>query len=163
MVLWMFHAVVFPELWSRGLFVIFNRRDVYATPIPCLQYPKSDLPKLASKRVGLALLVGLTAFSIGAAVQRSEPVRFVDVTAAAGIRFHHDAGHSPEKYLVETMGSGCAFLDYDQDGLLDIFFVNGGPTPAYQAGSTLRNALYHSRGDGTFTEVTEAAGIRSNA
>src|SRR6185295_12717979 len=57
-------------------------------------------------------------------------VTFVDVTMESGVQFLHDNAVSKEKYLVETMGSGCAFLDFDQDGFLDIFFVNGGPTPA---------------------------------
>src|SRR5206468_745453 len=63
---------------------------------------------------------------------------------------------------VETMGSGCAFLDYDQDGFLDIFFVNGGPTPAYQPVQPLRNALYHSEGNGHFVDVTSKSGVGAN-
>ena len=90
------------------------------------------------------------------------PSTFVDVTAHAGIRFRHDNAHSAEKYLVETMGSGCAFLDYDQDGFLDIFFVNGGETPAYHPATLPQNALYRSNGDGTFTETTMQAGVGRN-
>lgn len=87
---------------------------------------------------------------------------FTDVTSEAGIRFVHDNAKSEEKYLVETMGSGCAFFDYDQDGRLDIFFVNGGGTPAYRPETVPKNALYRSHGDGTFTEVTGQAGVASN-
>ena len=87
---------------------------------------------------------------------------FTDVTQEAGIRFVHDNARSEEKYLVETMGSGCAFLDYDQDGFLDVFFVNGGQTPAYQPKNVQKNALYRSNGDGTFAEVTAKAGVGSN-
>ncbi|MCI0620089.1 MAG: CRTAC1 family protein [Acidobacteria bacterium] len=87
---------------------------------------------------------------------------FVANTEQAGIRFKHESAASAEKYLVETIGSGCAFLDYDQDGFLDVFFVNGGPTPAYQPAIPPCNSLYRSRGDGTFTEVTERAGLSKN-
>jgi hypothetical protein len=88
--------------------------------------------------------------------------RFVEVTAQAGIRFKHDNAASAEKYLVETIGSGCAFLDYDQDGYLDIFFVNGGQTPAYEPAIPPYNALYRSQGDGKFIEVTQKAGLGKN-
>ena len=87
---------------------------------------------------------------------------FVDVTDEAGIRFEHSNAKSEEKYLVETMGSGCAFLDYNQDGFLDVFFVNGGPTPSYRPEKAPKNALYRSNGDGTFAEVTAEAGVGSN-
>ena len=87
---------------------------------------------------------------------------FTDVTDEAGIRFVHDNAKSEEKYLVETMGSGCAFWDYDQDGRLDVFFVNGGRTPAYRPEKEPGNALYRSNRNGTFTEVTRQAGVASN-
>src|SRR6266571_5707859 len=63
-------------------------------------------------------------------------VRFTDVTAAAGIRFHHVNGAEGNKYMPETMGSGCAFIDYDNDGWQDLLLINGEPWSGVQAGST---------------------------
>ncbi len=83
----------------------------------------------------------------------SQPL-FVDVTAKAGITFVHKSGASPEKFMVETFGSGVAWIDYDNDGFPDLYFVNGAPGAA--------NALYHNNKDGTFTDVTERAGVAAN-
>src|SRR5437764_4043441 len=85
--------------------------------------------------------------------------RFVDVSRAAGITFEHDNAASPEKYLIETMGSGCGWIDYDQNGLLDLYLVNGAATKVYTPQQPLRSALYHNNGDGTFTDVTAKAGV----
>ena len=66
---------------------------------------------------------------------------------------------TPQRYLPETVGAGCAFLDYDNDGWLDIYLVNSGPCDFYQPAQPLRNALYKNNRDGTFTDVTRAAGV----
>lgn len=87
------------------------------------------------------------------------PVTFVDVASHAGITFRHDNAASPEKYLIETMGSGCAWIDYDQNGLLDLYLVNGAATRVYTSKQALRSALYRNNGDGTFTDVTANAGV----
>jgi len=85
-------------------------------------------------------------------------VHFEDVTRAAGIHFVHNNGAFGKKWLPETMGSGVAFLDYDNDGWQDILFVNGADWPGHgQRRSTL--ALYHNDHDGTFTDVTQKAGL----
>jgi len=86
-------------------------------------------------------------------------VRFVDVTQAAGITFRHDNAASAEKFLIETMGSGCGWIDYDQDGLLDLYLVNSAATSVYKPPHPLRSALYRNNGDGTFTDVTLKAGV----
>src|SRR5882672_8285517 len=89
-------------------------------------------------------------------------VTFTDVTSAAGIRFRHETGAFGKKYLPETMGSGCAWIDYDGDGRPDIFLVNGKAWPGHPraAGSgPSYPALYHNRGDGTFEDVTARAGL----
>jgi hypothetical protein len=86
-------------------------------------------------------------------------VTFVDVARSAGITFQHDNAASREKFLIETMGSGCGWIDFDQDGLLDFYLVNGAATNVYQPAHSLRSALYRNNGNGTFTDVTEKAGV----
>lgn len=78
---------------------------------------------------------------------------------ASGITWVHNNAMSPERYLPETVGSGCAFLDYDNDGWMDIYFVNSGPCDFYQPKAPVRNALYRNNRDGTFTDVTDQAGV----
>jgi len=79
---------------------------------------------------------------------------FVEVTAKSGITFVHKSGASPDKFMVETFGSGLAWIDYDNDGFPDLYFVNGA--------SGAPNALYHNNQDGTFTDVTARAGIAAD-
>jgi enediyne biosynthesis protein E4 len=86
-------------------------------------------------------------------------VSFVDVAHSSGISFQHDNAASPEKYLIETMGSGCGWIDYDQDGLLDLYLVNGASTRQYTPPHPLRSALYRNNGDGSFSDVTLSAGV----
>ncbi len=89
-------------------------------------------------------------------------VQFQDVTQDAGIHFHHERAVSEERLYVETMGSGVGWIDYDQDGFLDAIFVNSGYTPLFHPATPPQPALYHNNGDGTFTDVTEKAGIHSD-
>ena len=84
---------------------------------------------------------------------------FEDVARQAGITFTHDNAASPEKFLVETMGSGGGWIDYNQDGLLDLYLVNSAGTSTYKPTHPLRNALYRNNGDGSFTDVTLKAGV----
>jgi hypothetical protein len=86
-------------------------------------------------------------------------VTFVDVASLSGINFRHDNAASPEKYLIETMGSGCGWIDYDQNGLLDLYLVNGAATRVYTPKQPLRSALYRNNGDGTFSDVTAHSGV----
>jgi hypothetical protein len=86
-------------------------------------------------------------------------VRFTDIRKAAGITFLQDSTQTEEKYYLETMGTGVAWLDYDQDGLMDLYFVQSGATDAYKPARPLHSALYHNNGDGTFTDVTARAGV----
>ena len=81
--------------------------------------------------------------------------------SVSGIRWIHTAGMSDDKYLPETTGAGCAFLDYDNDGWMDIYLVNGGRADFFTPATPLRNALYRNNRDGTFTDVTDRAGVGS--
>jgi hypothetical protein len=84
--------------------------------------------------------------------------RLTDVTGSAGLNFHHNSGAYGAKFLPETMGPGCAFFDYDNDGWLDILIVNGSDWPGHRRQrSTMR--LYHNNRNGTFTDVTQRAGL----
>ena len=84
-------------------------------------------------------------------------------SSVSGITWRHVNGRSPQMYLPETVGAGCAWLDYDNDGWMDLYFVNSGACDFYNPHPSLRNALYHNNGDGTFTDVTEKAGVPGNA
>jgi len=110
-----------------------------------------------NRRAFLGGLAGLAAPLFPAAGNRLG-FQLVDVTAAAGIDFHHNSGAFGAKYLPETMGSGCAFFDYDGDGWLDLLLVNGMDWPGHKRRrSTLK--LYRNNRNGTFTDVTERAGL----
>jgi hypothetical protein len=108
--------------------------------------------------------------TVAAASARPRP-QFLDVTAKSGIRFKQEAVHTSQKYLPESMGGGVAMFDYNNDGRLDLFFVNGAqiqdpmPPGALPDKSSPRfwNRLYRNNGDGTFTDVTESAGVRGHS
>ena len=89
----------------------------------------------------------------------SGPIQFTDVTAAAGINFKHNNGAFGKKYLPETVGSGCAFIDYDNDGWQDILLINSMNWPEHKSPKKSFPALYHNNHDGTFTDVTKEAGL----
>jgi hypothetical protein len=103
----------------------------------------------------------------GEQTNKSHP-KFTDATFALGLNFRNMASHTSKKYLIETMGAGVALFDYDNDGRLDIFVVNGAPlidptpkgTIPQKTGSKYWNRLYHQKQDGTFEDVTEKAGLQ---
>ena len=115
-------------------------------------------------------VAGLLCFGSAVAWQtiRDTPGNFVDITAASGVHFQHVASHTSKKYLPETMGAGVALFDYDNDGRLDIFLVNGAPlsdptpkgTIPEKTGPMHWNRLFHQKSDGTFEDVTEKAGLQ---
>jgi hypothetical protein len=102
--------------------------------------------------ISLAIAVVLLA-----ATQPTPSVHFTDVTAAAGIKFHHNAGKAGQKYLPETMGSGVAFFDADGDGWPDILLINSKDWTPH--GRKSLPALYHNNHDGTFTDITAGSGL----
>src|SRR5215813_10718818 len=105
--------------------------------------PKASQPSRREfmKLLGAALAVTPRTW---AAQGSKSPVTFPDVATAAGIRFRHDNAASPEKYLVETMGGGCGWIDYDQNGLFDLYLVNSAATKAHKPPKPLRAALYRN-------------------
>jgi hypothetical protein len=113
----------------------------------------------------LILLAGLALHLLVAEAQTpqpaapSSPVRYTDIRQSAGITFLQDSTQTEEKYYLETMGTGVAWIDYDQDGLMDLYFVQSAATDIYKPAHPLRCALYHNNGDGTFTDVTAKAGV----
>ena len=114
--------------------------------------------------IGVALAGSFGFAGVGAprsAATAAEPaVRFTDITRPAGIDFTHVNGASPDKHLVETMGSGGLFFDYDDDGWLDIFLVDGGSLADAAVARRARHRLYRNRGGGTFEDRTAQSGIQ---
>src|SRR5712691_3560500 len=99
----------------------------------------------------LLFLLGLSLIAVG------PPALFTDVTERAGIRWTQFNGESPQRLLVESTTGGVAFIDFDQDGRLDLFLVNGGETPGGRSKAPVRNALYRNLGAGRFEDVTAKA------
>jgi enediyne biosynthesis protein E4 len=111
----------------------------------------------------LATLAVCAAAVVVLAGADNPPLQFVDVTKPAGIAFQHTNGASPDKHLAETMGSGGLFFDYDDDGWIDLFLVDGGSHADAAVASRARHRLYRNRGNGTFDDVTDRSGIRHRA
>ena len=88
-----------------------------------------------------------------------EPVEFVDVTQQSGIDFQHTNGRGGDLFVIEVKGSGVAFIDYDGDGYLDVYAVNGNNLPGGQSSTIPRNHLYRNIGDGSFVDVSLEAGV----
>jgi hypothetical protein len=125
-------------------------------PRPSAKSPLGPLSFLALAASTAGLLLPLLA----AAGPAPQAPLFEEVPPAkSGITFVHDNAMSTEHYLPETMGPGVAFLDYDDDGWMDVYIVNSGPCDFFQPRAPLRNALYRNNHDGTFADVTEKAGV----
>ena len=111
------------------------------------------------KRFGpRAIWLFATLLVVVTSLASAQQITFRDITTQAGIHFIHNNGAFGKKYLPETMGPGCAFIDYDNDGWPDIVLVNGTNWPGRPGPqSTLK--LYHNNHNGTFTDVTQRAGL----
>ena len=149
--------VVFPIVGSRfGRLAI----SVVATVCSCVVPVKTAAQSIPAK--AQAQSKNLTD------PQASVPARFVDITEKAGVHFLHQAPHTSRKYLIETMGSGVALFDCDNDGRLDLYLVNGAPyTDPEPKGSIPQktsaeywNRMYHQKLDGTFEDITEKSGLQ---
>jgi hypothetical protein len=111
------------------------------------------LRDLSAAAAGLVAPLRLSASETGL-----KPI-FVDVTDAAGITWKQFSGFSPDRYLIEIMGGGVGLFDFDNDGWLDIFLLNGGETPRGKSEKPLQNALYRNLGNGRFADVARDAGL----
>ena len=113
------------------------------------------------KRMGAASAVSLSStFPRLGPITATGDVPFELVSPeVSGISWVHRNGRSPETFSPETVGGGCGFIDYDNDGWMDIYLVNSGKCDFFNPNPPLRNALYHNNRDGTFTDVTEKAGV----
>jgi enediyne biosynthesis protein E4 len=121
---------------------------------------RSACSKLAGRSSPL-FFVFLFVIPVVLAAQASadEHITFRDITAQAGIHFVHNNGAFGQRWLPETMGPGCAFIDYDNDGYPDILLVNGTDWPGHPKNGATTLKLYHNNHDGTFTDVTRKAGL----
>jgi enediyne biosynthesis protein E4 len=108
--------------------------------------------------------IGFSTRGFGLGIPSHPLPAFEQIPASnSGISWRHVNGRSPMAHLPETVGPGCGFLDYDNDGWMDIYLVNSGPCDFFQPAKPLSNALYHNNRDGTFTDVTAKAGVPGNA
>ena len=135
--------------------------DFYLTTKHELYFAKKFVGMLKSVPTLAHLITFLIFSALNAGAQNLPPlgVEFTNITHAAGIDFVHNTGAFGQKYLPETMGSGCAFIDYDNDGWQDILLVNGKDWEGKPTGKRQTMALYRNNKDGTFTDVTETAGL----
>jgi enediyne biosynthesis protein E4 len=139
------------EIESQRKFDVFRAASakgivVCAFSIAALTWVVHQLRAVAESRPSLSAATSI-------------PVTFTDIAKSAGLDFKEDSTASEEKYYLETMGTGVAWFDYDQDGLMDLFFVQSAATDVYKPAHPLRSALYHNNGDGTFTDVTSKASV----
>jgi enediyne biosynthesis protein E4 len=112
-----------------------------------------------SRREWLWLAASAGVRSLSGQAAGAEPLFLEIPPSASGIEFVHDNAMSPEHYLPETLGPGAAFLDFDNDGWMDLYLVNSGPSDIWKPSKPIRNALYKNNRNGTFTDVTEKAGV----
>jgi hypothetical protein len=146
--------------------ILFPRDEILCTP---LHNERAVIRITAVLMIMAGLLVAALANGPGQSASGNDrlPADFEDVTSALSVHFMHQAPHSSRKYLLETMGSGVALFDYDNDGRLDVYLVNGAPFGDFVPKGTIPekteprywNRLYHQRADGTFEDVTEKAGV----
>jgi hypothetical protein len=112
------------------------------------------------RRATFVLTAALSVATMGMPqIQQTRLPQFSNIADRAGINFKHESGATPEKYLPETMGGGALFLDYNNDGWLDVFLVNGGSFKDSAKATRARHRLYRNLGNGSYTDVTPSSGI----
>jgi hypothetical protein len=122
-----------------------------ASPAASVQEPRQATPRSRTS----------SAKESAKKTETSGPIQFENVVEKSKIKFKLKNSVSPQRYTFETMAGGVALFDYDNDGLLDIFFTNGAAIPSLEKNDpTYSNRLFHNNGDGTFTDVTEKAGLQ---
>ena len=104
-------------------------------------------------------LLGTLSLLLASAIVFGQTIQFRDISAEAGIHFSHNNGAFGKKWLPETIGPGCAFIDYDNDGFPDLLIVNSEDWPGHRKGPEATPKLYHNNRNGTFTDVTSKAGL----
>src|SRR5258708_36808414 len=133
-----------------------------------MSFPKikftTESPRHRGKRktfffVSLCAQVSLWFMILAVTPASAQTLRFRDITAQAGIHFTQNNGAFGKKWLPETMGPGCAYIDYDNDGDPDILLVNGTDFAGHAHAGASTPKLYHNNGNGTFTDVTRKAGL----
>ena len=115
--------------------------------------------RVSKRRPRVSLSPWWILFFLASAFAPAQTITFRDITSRAGIHFTHNNGAFGKKWLPETMGPGCAFIDYDNDGWPDILLVNGTDWPGHSNAGATTLKLYHNNHDGTFTDVTHKAGL----
>src|SRR5207244_10346890 len=137
-----------------------SRMGAEAAPAGAATRPVT-VPRMALTSAALCAIVWI--HFAGIVISQDSPVRFFDVAASSGIAFTPTNGASPAKHIVETMGSGGLFFDYDGDGWIDVFLVDGGSVVDPAVAARARSRLFRNRGDGTFEDVTERSKIAHRA
>ena len=152
---WIFAAIFALAGFAAGTYLLGPRSPKSEPP------PAPGAPVATGSDVGPSRIPTVTRPSVGGDSTQTPPgasPRFVDVTRQSGVAFRHENGYTGQYKYLEIMGAGVGLFDYDGDGLLDLYFVNGnhiGP----QASPGIINRLYRNNGDWTFTDVTDKVGV----
>ena len=123
-----------------------------------MRYKKLTIPTLGFTLLLFILYAVLKSSFAQTVSSRNQNMRFTDVTAELGIEFQHVNGESGRKYFIEPIGSGVALFDFDNDGDLDLYLVNGSDLPGMTSSIPPTNRLYRNDG-GTFTHITTEASV----
>jgi hypothetical protein len=139
----------------------FNRAILFAVMSKLIQYQRTVRLKVVDFAIAVCMMISSPlCLQAQRAVQTPKsPITFEEVTSKSGINWVHNNAHSSARHLPETVGAGCAFFDYDDDGWMDVFLVNSGPSDFFTPSTPLKNGLFHNNRNGTFTDVSVKAGV----